>query len=140
MPGPDRPASTSQSSRHKQWQALPKFARWSLAVIAFFATLTVVTPNQDPVAQTPAKARAEQISKLFHGTDGTHPNLAIIVKAGLTNPDSFEHQQTSYRDMGEYLVISMKYQSETHHGQSIDRFTKAKVDLTGKVISILENR
>lgn len=123
-------------SRH----SLSKLARWSLLVAVFISLLFVVTTDQNPVAQTPANARAKQISSLFKGPDGTHLNLSIIVQAGLTNPDSFKHQQTTYEDLGEYLIVNMTYRAEDDSGKIAGKRTRAKVDLTGKVISILENR
>jgi len=140
MPGKDHTPTTALSALTQHWYSWPKLARWSLIVVAFFTLISAVSQDQNPIAQTPADARAKQINTLFNGTDGTHLNLSIIVQAGLTNPDSFQHQQTSYKDMGEYLVVSMTYQAKDDSGMTVSKLTRAKVDLTGKVISILENR
>lgn len=121
----------------KPWS---KLTRWSVLVVTFIVLLSAVTTAQNPIAQTPANARAKQIISLFNGPDGTHLNLSIIVQAGLNNPDSFQHQQTTFKDMGEYLVVNMTYHARTESGEMVSKRTRAKVDLTGKVISILENR
>lgn len=121
-------------------QIPPKWARWSIIIVALFTTLSAASPDQNLMAQSATNLKARQISKLFTGPDGTHLNLAIIIQAGLSNLDSFQHQQTTYVDKGEYLVVNMHYQAEGASGEAIDRFARAKVDFTGKVISILENR
>jgi len=140
MPGKDHLPTTALSVFTQYWYSWPKMARWSLIVVAFFTVISAVSPDQNPIAQTPADARAKQINALFKGPDGTHLNLSIIVQAGLSSPDSFQHQQTTYQDMGEYLVVSMTYQAKDNSGEMVSKLTRAKVDLTGKVISILENR
>ena len=140
MPGKDHTPITALSALTQHWYSSPKLARWCLIVVAFFTLISAVSPDQNPVAQTPANARAKLISALFNGPDGTHLNLSIIAQAGLTHPDSFQHQQTTYKDMGEYLVVNMTYQAQNESGEMVGKLTRAKVDLTGKVISILENR
>lgn len=140
MPHMDHTPSTPLSALTQIWYSWPKLARWSLLIVAFFTLISAASPDQNLVAQTPDDARAKQISSLFQGPDGTHLNLSIIVQAGLINPDSFKHQRTTYEDVGEYLIVDMTYRAEDDSGKMARKRTRAKVDLTGKVISILENR
>ena len=87
---------------------------------------------------TPEEKRQQDIESYFSGWDGSHRNLAKMVKEALHDPDSYEHESTTYFDNGDHLIINMHYRAKNAFGGRVKSFVKAKVDLYGNVLEILD--
>jgi uncharacterized protein YhaN len=86
------------------------------------------------------KARTEEIEKSFSGWDGSHTGLVKYVKNNLNDADSFEHVETKYFDLGDYLIVNMRYRAKNAFGAKVLGFIKAKVDLNGNVLEIITSK
>jgi len=97
-----------------------------------------INPDGTKNAQEISKAeREELIQKQFNSWDGSHMKLVFYVKDNMNDPDSFEHISTSYWDKGTYLIISMKYRGNNKFGAKVINYVRAKVDLEGNVLEII---
>jgi hypothetical protein len=83
-------------------------------------------------------ARKERIESQFSAWDGAHRNLTMVIKASMNDPDSYKHDETTYWDMGDYLVVRTAFRGKNVFGGVVRNWVKAKVDLDGNVIAILE--
>lgn len=85
-----------------------------------------------------ANARKEMIEKQFSAWDGSHIKLTRMVKDSMNDPDSYEHVETKYWDMKDYLVITTTFRGKNAFGGVVKNTVKAKVSLDGESIEILE--
>jgi len=83
--------------------------------------------------------RQGRIESLFSAWDGSLPALVKIVKAAMNDPDSFKHVSTRYADKTNFLLVYMKYRGKNAFGGVVTETIKAKVNLNGNVVEILES-
>lgn len=87
------------------------------------------------------KIKADRLTLIrsqFSAWDGSHNNLEKTIKASMNDPDSYEHDKTTYNDMGGYLLVVTQYRGKNGFGALVRGFVKAKVGLDGAIIKILE--
>ena len=82
-------------------------------------------------------SRDKYIKRAFSSRDSSHGGLTKWVKKNMNDPDSYEHVSTSYVDMGDHLVINMTFRGKNMSGDVVEDFIKAKVDLEGNVLELL---
>lgn len=82
--------------------------------------------------------RQKQIEEQFSKWDGSHRKLEEFVKENMKNPDSYEHVETTYRDMGEFLLVQTKYRGTNSFNAIVPETTTAKVSLEGELLEILQ--
>lgn len=82
--------------------------------------------------------RQERIEGGFSGWDGSHKALTRLIKSTMHNPDSYEHVETVYGDRGDHLVVQTTFRGTNGFGGVVTNSTRAKVDLDGNVLEILE--
>ncbi len=56
----------------------------------------------------------------------------------MNDPDSYDHVETVYWDMGDYLVVRTTYRGKNAFGGVVVNWVKAKVNLDGNIIEITE--
>ena len=84
-------------------------------------------------------SRQETIDKQFSEYDGSHVNLTKYILDNINDPDSYDHVATNYWDMTNYLVVQTKYRAKNLMEVIVLNRIKAKVDLKGNIIEILES-
>lgn len=85
------------------------------------------------------KKRKELIDKQFSAWDGSHIKLTRLIKKSMNDPDSYEHVETVYWDMGSHLIIRTMFRGKNAFGGVIKNWVKAKTDIdTGQVIEVIE--
>ena len=82
--------------------------------------------------------REERIELQFSSWDGSHRNLTKIIKIAMNDPDSYKHDKTVYWDQGDHLVVLTNYRGRNGFGGMVRGYVKAKVDMDGNVLEILE--
>jgi hypothetical protein len=87
---------------------------------------------------TPEEARKEELSKLFSGWDGSLPALTSQIKNAMNDPDSYDHVETVYWDMKDHLIVQTTFRGKNKFGGVVKNSVKAKVDLLGNVIGIID--
>ncbi|GGK58999.1 hypothetical protein ACD591_16380 [Rufibacter glacialis] len=99
-------------------------------------TQSIARAPSEPSYST--EQREELIKKQFSGWDGSHRQLVKMVKKSMNDPDSFEHEETSYLDKGDYLLVYMKFRGDNAYGAKVLNTVSAKADFNGNVIQVLE--
>ena len=64
--------------------------------------------------------------------------LTKLIKASMKDPDSYQHVETSYWDMRDHLVVRQTFRGRNAFGGMMVNTVKAKVDLDGKVLEVIE--
>ncbi|MDH5524484.1 MAG: hypothetical protein OEY01_10905 [Desulfobulbaceae bacterium] len=82
--------------------------------------------------------RNNQIEKQFSGWDNSHRNLEKVIKKSMNDPSSYEHVKTNYWDKGGYLIVQTTFRGKNAFGAVVKNWVKAKVDLHGNVLNIIE--
>lgn len=85
-----------------------------------------------------AKAREEKIKRMFSPWDGSNYTLERLIKMGMNNPDSYKQDKTVYWDMGNYLVVRTAFRGKNAFGGVVENWIKAKIDLNGNVLKVIE--
>jgi len=57
-----------------------------------------------------AAERKKKIEHQFSAWDGSHRNLERLIKKTMNDPDSYDHVETVYWDMGKYLIVKSHLQ------------------------------
>lgn len=83
-------------------------------------------------------AREDRLKAQFHFWDGSHIKLEKVIKRAMNDPDSYEHVETVYWDQGDHLVVKLTYRGRNGFGGLVLGYVKAKVDLDGNVLEVLE--
>lgn len=87
---------------------------------------------------TPKTERQIQLEKQFSAWDGSHMGLTKIIKKAMNDPDSYEHVETKYWDMKEFIVVRTTYSGKNAFGGRVKNFVKAKFDDAGNLIEVME--
>ena len=87
---------------------------------------------------TPKTERQLKIEKQFSAWDGSPNNLKKAIKDAMNDPESFEHVETKYWDMKDHLVVLTTYRGKNAFGGKVKNWVKAKVDMEGNVLEIIE--
>ena len=85
-----------------------------------------------------AEKRKETIQSQFSSWDGSHMQLARAIKKSMHDPDSYDHDETVYWDMGDHLIVQTTYRGKNGFGAVVRNRLKAKVSLDGQVLSVLD--
>ena len=84
------------------------------------------------------KARQDRIASGFSAWDGSHRKLERAIKKVMNDPDSYDHVETLYWDQGDYLIVKTTFRGKNAFGGKVLNWVKAKCDLDGNVIQVLE--
>lgn len=76
------------------------------------------------------------IKSQFSVWDGSSTHLVDLVKKNLNDPDSFKHEETTYKDMKDHLIIKMSYRAKNAFGGVILQNVTAKADYKSQTIEI----
>lgn len=85
-------------------------------------------------ALTPEQQRQQKIDAQFSGWDGAHRSLERSVKAGLKDPDSYQHIESRYGDKGDYILVRMEFRAKNSFGGYVVNVAEGKYDLDGNAI------
>lgn len=77
------------------------------------------------------------IKDSFSLWDGSHKGLTKHIKSAMHHPDSYEHVETRYRAYKEYMIVFTSYRGTNAYGAIVKNTIKAKTDLQGNVLAIL---
>ncbi|MFH2059977.1 MAG: zinc ribbon domain-containing protein [Pseudomonadota bacterium] len=119
---------------------LKVFGVGCLSIVIFFIIIGVMTGTKEDVPKTKEELRAEQIEKYFSPWDGSHRGLTKVIMESINDPDSYEHFETRYWDKGDHLIVNTFFRSKNGFGGFVKTFVKAKVDLNGNVIEVIETQ
>jgi tetratricopeptide (TPR) repeat protein len=85
-----------------------------------------------------AEARKKLIESQFSAWDGSHRTLERAIKKSMNDPDSYEHDETSYWDRGDHLVVETHFRGRNAFGGMVRNSVKVKVDLNGNILEVIE--
>jgi hypothetical protein len=82
--------------------------------------------------------RKNLIESQFSAWDGSHNNLTKLIKESMNDPKSYDHDETLYRDMGDYLLVTTTFRGKNAFGGVIKDSVSAKIALDGTILEIIE--
>lgn len=88
--------------------------------------------------KTPEEQRKARIEEQFSAWDGSHRGLTKVIKASMNDPKSYDHVETVYWDQGDHLIVRTTFRGKNAFGGVVANWVKAKVDLDGNVLAIIE--
>ncbi|MBU0518798.1 hypothetical protein KKA00_05960 [bacterium] len=100
--------------------------------------LAIGSSDNSDSKKTTKDPRTQRIESQFSQWDGSHRNLVKLIKESMNDAKSFEHVETSYWDMGEYLIVKTTFRGKNAFGGVVKNWVKAKVDLDGNILEVLE--
>lgn len=81
-------------------------------------------------------ARRAMLEKQFSSWDGSHPAVEAVVKRLMKNPDSYDHVETRYVDLGKSMRVIMTYRGTNSFGGVVPSTVAATVNDAGQVLSL----
>ncbi|MCA9365020.1 MAG: hypothetical protein KC736_03955 [Candidatus Moranbacteria bacterium] len=98
------------------------------------------TTEPEVKVETEEEKRKKMIEDQFSVWDGSHIELTKIIKKSMNDPKSYEHVETTYTDMGDYLIVNTVFRGKNAFGALVKNTVKAKVSLDGKDVEILNQQ
>ncbi len=83
-----------------------------------------------------AAGRQKRIESGFSAWNGSHIELTRLIKKTMNDPKSFDHVETTYGDMGEYLLVKTTFRGKNAFGGLVVNWISAKCDLDGHVLEV----
>ena len=106
-----------------------------LVIGIFFITKCNSEPEK---VLTKKEIHHENIQKLFSGWDGSHIKLTEKIKKSLNDPESYEHIETSYRDLDSLLIINATFTAKNGFGGRLKQEVIVVGDTLGNVTEIVK--
>ena len=91
--------------------------------------------KKEIVADVPP-TREEQVQKLFSAWDGSNIDLVLYVKERMNDEKSFEHIETRFKDLGDFVMVSMEFSGKNAFGGTVKNKVYAKMDINGKILEV----
>lgn len=110
----------------------------SVLAVCFFIFIAFGSGEDKNTDGTPKTEKQIQLEKQFSTWNGSHIELTKLIKNAMNDPDSYEHVETKYWDMTDYIVVRTVYSGKNAFGGRVKNFVKAKYDNKGNLIEILE--
>ena len=85
-----------------------------------------------------AAARKERIEAGFSAWDGSHIQLTRVIKKSMNDPKSYKHDETVWWDQGDHLIVRTSFRGKNAFGGVVLNWVKAKCDLDGNVVEVIE--
>lgn len=114
---------------------------FSVLAVSFFILIAFGSGNDDNAKNADGTTKTErqiQLDKQFSAWDGSHNTLTELIKKSMNDPDSYEHVETNYWDMTDYIVVRTVYSGNNAFGGRVKNFVKAKFDNDGNLLEIIE--
>ena len=86
-----------------------------------------------------AAERKKKIEHQFSAWNGAHRGLQRIIKKTMNDPDSYDHVETVYWDLGKHLIVKTTFRGKNAFGGVVTNWVKAKFDIDGNIIEIMES-
>jgi len=80
--------------------------------------------------------RKKDIERQFSGWDGSHHAVVEETKNRMSNPDSFEHIETRYKETETGISVVMRFRGSNAFGGVVTNIAFAEVNENGRVISL----
>ena len=139
---------TDQKPKSRDFIAEHKNAVMAGIIILFLLIIigaAVFAPGKEETPKTPeqiemerAEARKKDLQRHFSAWDGSHNGLTRYIKDAMNDPGSYEHVKTVYWDRKDHLVVMTTFRGKNAFGGVVKNSVKAKVDLAGNVLEIIE--
>lgn len=137
--------------KQKRQESINAFLVLVLIIFVFFIgcqgsenTETPDTVQEETVSQEDAEERLKY--RLFSAWDGSHRGLVKLTKTLMNDPDSFQHDDTTFfiernaDGTPKSIVVNMRYRGKNVFGGVVLGFIKARSDLDGNIIEVLEQQ
>ena len=92
--------------------------------------------KQDSIKKV--KERKEFVEKHFSKWSGEHRGVEKYIKDNMNDPDSYEHEKTTYLETPNYLVVTTKYRGKNKFGGLVLQESMFKVNYEGQVLEVLQ--
>lgn len=116
----------------------------SLSFIAIFAFMVIGYAVQysspPPPPKTEEQIRKESIHQHFDALNGSHFELTKLVKKSLNDPDSYDHDKTTYIDKGDRLTITTTFRARNEKGGMTTHQVTAEADLKGNILKVINHK
>lgn len=107
----------------------------TIILISIFA----ITCDSEPEKTlTKQELHQQSIQKLFSGWNGSHIKLNEKIKESLNDPKSYEHIETTFRDMDSFLIINTTFTAKNAFGGTIKKDVVVMSDTLGNITETLK--
>jgi hypothetical protein len=106
----------------------------SAFAFAIFIFMALGSEDEETSNLTPQE---EKVQSQFSSWDGSHRGLEKIIKKSMNDPDSYEHDETRFRDDGDKIFVITKFRGKNAFGGTVSNTVSAYVDYNGNVINIV---
>jgi hypothetical protein len=107
-----------------------------LIIIVSIAAITCENEPEKPL--TKKEIHNKNIQKLFSGWDGSHIKLSEKIKKSLNDPKSYEHIETTYRDMDSFLIVNTTFTAKNGFGGTLKREVTVVSDTLGNITEVVK--
>ena len=131
-----------ENKKNVKWSDLNKSAKFFVISVSFFVCVsfmilvTELFSSDDKKEVKKVLTRAEQIDNQFSAWDGSHIKLTREIKKGMNDPESFDHIETRFKDLGNEIVVHESFRGKNAFGGLVINKVIATVDIEGNVLTM----
>lgn len=107
-----------------------------LFIIAGIGSCGNQETKKEVVKEEIKPTRQQQVESLFSKWDGSNIDLELYVKDHMNDPDSFKHIETRFKDLGDYIMVSMEFTGKNAFGGTVRNKVYAKMNIDGSIIEV----
>lgn len=105
---------------------------------AYRERVAAAAARRKEAAEKKLSERQDRIESGFSAWDGSHIQLARVIKKSMNDPKSYKHDETVWWDRGDHLIVRTSFRGKNAFGGVVLNWVKAKCDLDGNVIEVIE--
>lgn len=130
-----------QAKYDAEWAAMTTGQKaksiFSLFFVLFIIGASIAAYSSDE--NTNLTPREQKVQAQFSPWDGSHYALTTMIKKAMNDPDSFQHIETRvFKNGQDKIIVIEQYRGKNGFGAMVKGFVKAKFDLEGNLIEIIE--
>ena len=109
-----------------------------ILVMIVFSIAAITCENEPEKPLTKKEIHEQNIQKLFSGWDGSHIKLTEKIKQSLNDPKSYEHIETTYRDLDSFLIINTTFTAKNAFGGTLKKEVSVVSDTLGNITDVIK--
>lgn len=108
-------------------------------LLVLIISIAAITCESEPEkVLTKQEIHEQNIQKLFSGWDGSHIKLTEKIKESLNDPKSYEHIETTYRDLDSFLIINTTFTAKNGFGGTLKKEVSVVSDTLGNITDVIK--
>jgi hypothetical protein len=110
----------------------------TVLLVVIISIVAITCESEPEIKLTKQEIHKQNIQKLFSGWDGSHLKLTEKIKESLNDPKSYEHIETSFKDMDSFLIVNATFTAKNAFGGTLKKDVVVVSDTLGNITEVIK--